>query len=71
MAELVTVDTTNGPVTGFLDTNPILPEPSTTTVGSRAPIAKFLNVPFAKCRRFYRPQHPDPWTEPKPCFHYG
>ncbi|GAA5858978.1 hypothetical protein JCM8547_007186 [Rhodosporidiobolus lusitaniae] len=69
----LTVNTTDGPVTGFADSFHLratssAKEPQT---GGLLPVNKWLGIPYAQAKRWERPQPPASWKEPKECFEFG
>ncbi|KAK0473351.1 Alpha/Beta hydrolase protein [Armillaria novae-zelandiae] len=64
--------TSSGPVEGFIDTHPVSEYSSATrSVGPLSSIKKWLGIPYAKARRWQRPQLPTTWTKPLQCFEFG
>ncbi|GAA5944766.1 hypothetical protein JCM10213_009214 [Rhodosporidiobolus nylandii] len=69
-----TVQTRAGPVTGWADTYPLRATSSArepAVAGGQDPVLKWLGIPYARARRFERPQPPENWDKPKDCFEYG
>ncbi|BGP42356.1 hypothetical protein JCM10449v2_006361 [Rhodotorula kratochvilovae] len=68
-----TVQTVHGPVAGWRDSHPLRLTSSARLGehGERAPVAKWLAVPYAQAARFKRPTAPESWSEPKECFEFG
>ncbi|SCV72811.1 BQ2448_4348 [Microbotryum intermedium] len=66
------VQTSAGPVQGFVDTHPLRNESSAALKsGPEAPVYKWLGIPFAKAGRFERPTSPDAWTQSIECIEFG
>ncbi|SCZ91978.1 BZ3500_MvSof-1268-A1-R1_Chr5-3g08259 [Microbotryum saponariae] len=74
MAPSLTVATKYGPVVGYSDTYPLSNE-STAKLdpahGGRAPVLKWLGIPYGQAGRWERPSAPAPWTEPRECHEFG
>ncbi|KDE03600.1 hypothetical protein MVLG_05935 [Microbotryum lychnidis-dioicae p1A1 Lamole] len=74
MAPSLTVTTKYGPVVGYSDTYPLSNE-STAKLdpaqGGRAPVLKWLGIPYGQAGRWERPSAPAPWTEPRECHEFG
>ncbi|GAA6062664.1 hypothetical protein JCM10212_000564 [Sporobolomyces blumeae] len=69
----LSVKTEHGPIRGFACTHPImsLSTAHLGTDGGLDPVHKWLGIPYAKARRFERPQDPDKWEDEKECTEYG
>ncbi len=66
------IDTTHGPVTGFIDTNRISDlSTAGSPKGKEVPIKKYLGIPYGQALRWTHAREPEPWTEPKECIEYG
>ncbi|MCJ1440313.1 MAG: hypothetical protein MMC23_000796 [Stictis urceolatum] len=62
------IPTTSGPVLGFLEASHTLPQSPTL---KRAPVLKYLGIPYARAGRFQRPIPPASWSTPLPCYDFG
>ncbi|GAA5991793.1 hypothetical protein JCM10908_001144 [Rhodotorula pacifica] len=74
MASKLLVQTAHGPVKGFADTHKLAARSTAhldPQLGDRAPVYKWLGIPYAQAERFKRPVDPEPWKEPKECFEFG
>lgn len=66
------IQTTNGPILGFVDTHS-LSSPTYTSSGASGPSAgvqKWLGIPYSLTPRFQRPTAPAAWTEVKECYEF-
>ncbi|PRP73268.1 para-nitrobenzyl esterase (intracellular esterase B), partial [Planoprotostelium fungivorum] len=69
---MLDVQTTLGPVRGFIDTHPISEVSNANKpTGSESPIRKWLGIPFAQCERWSYGCPPQPWTESRECYEFG
>lgn len=68
----LTVETVHGPVKGFVDRTPISKQVDARTAyeGPRAATRKWLGIPYARAKRWRRPEAPESWTEPLECLDY-
>lgn len=66
------IQTTAGPVLGFLDTHPLSATSYTPsqTAGPSIGVQKWLGIPYSLTPRFQRPTAPKAWTEVKECYEF-
>ncbi|CCG82792.1 Carboxylesterase, partial [Taphrina deformans PYCC 5710] len=66
------VQTTAGPVQGFIDTH-VLSDKSTRSLpkSSQIPVQKFLGVPFGQAQRWSQATPVESWTQVRECFEFG
>lgn len=64
------VETTSGPIVGFVDTQQIR-EKQSAGQGPCSPIKKWLGVPYGEAKRWEQSTRPAQWTNVKECHEYG
>lgn len=76
MSDTLVIQTSSGPIRGFVDTLPLRDNPSAFDLkdrapGHNAPVKKWLGVPYGQAERWKQVRPPKPWEAVRDCYELG